>query len=419
MKRQKSVVSIDWLQCLCKVNDIQKCSNLFITSSQTNEHGNHNTYSLKDNGEYTIGYENHRMIYLGKVHMATISWCPKRSNVCETNASIKLSNNLLYTNQWHFILGDILNALGWSLKGITRVDIACDLNHFLHGVRPECFVQRYIKGRNSSYIRCGSNKFSLYGEKFAKGTRIDYIRWGSRSSGVCTYLYNKSKELREQKYKPWIIDRWRSAGLDIKNVWRVEFSINSSGRGLKDIETGLIHTLFVDDLFTSQQVVSIFQSYAKRYFNFKQCGNGCPKLVKDMHTVELIDLSQASSMIPTTLYFATKKSSTLKNVIAEIEYVKDELINADSEANRHEIEALNTSSFILTRKLFAINHTENAIGILEDDITQRLVRSTNRLSEHQRLFRAQSYIDNEAYKNDICASTAKRIVKLLMSRASA
>lgn len=416
MKQQKSTISIDWLQCLCTKNNQNVDTQSWFTSPQLNEFGNHNTYVLVDAKEFTMGYNFHKSVMLGKICVAHLSWSPKRENVEPTNASIKIANNVLYTNMWHFLLGDICKAIGWQVKAITRIDIACDLNFFLHGLRPEVFIRKYLRGRNSSYIRCGSNKFSVVGEKYEKSTRIDYIRWGSRSSGVCTYLYNKSKEMREQSTKPWIIERWKGAGLDVKNVWRLEFSINSSGRGLKDIETGLIHTLFVDDVESQQQLISIFQTYALRYFHFKQYTYGTHKYVKNMKDFQLIDLSQATALIPTTLYQSTHKSNALSKCLEVITEIEDELTNKTDKSSQQDKASLHCTWFLVNRKLQEQKELEHKTELLEQDIATRLLRNIGLQTAQKSILRANSYINDQTYKEEICKRTAQRITALLISR---
>lgn len=416
MKVQKSTISIDWLQVNCTRSDNRTDLYTWFTSPQTNEHGNHYSYILTDAQEWTFGYTYHKSVMLGKVCVAHISWLPKRENVDEMTCSVKLSNNLLYTNQWHFILGDLTKALGWRINGITRIDIACDLNYFLHGLRPEVFIHKYLKGRNCSYIRCGSNKFSVVGEKYEQSTRVDYIRWGSRTSGVCTYLYNKSKEMREKKMKPWIIDRWRGAGLDVKNVWRIEFSISSTGRGLRDIETGLIHTLFVDDVESQQQLRSIFQTYCLRYFHFKHLRKSGAKYVKDMQDCELIDLSQTSTLIPCQLYQTRKNSSTVQSAILQVETLRDELLESKCERQGKEMQHIDYVTRKLINKLEQQKRAEMAEESLQEQLAYRILLNTKQLTASERVLRANSYMSDELYKRDICLRTAKRIAHFLINR---
>lgn len=416
MRKNKCTISIDWLQVLCTRSDYRTDTESWFTSSQQNQFGHHNTYIVKDAVEWTAGYEQCRSVFLNNIAVAHIAWNPRRSNVDIMNCSVKLSNNLLYTNMWHFILGDLTNALGWRVKNITRLDIACDFNYFMHGLNPEAFIQKYVRGKQQSYIRTKSNKFSIVGEKTKNGSRIDYIRWGTRSSGVCTYLYNKSKEMMECKMKPWVIEKWRNAGLDIKKTWRVEFSINSNGRGLKDIETNIIHNLFVDDIDTQERTIQIFHTYAKQYFNFKRCGKNEPIYVKDMHSVELLDTSQALNMKPCQLYTATKKASAVQNCIVTIELLKDDLRHKENCNIQSQIDSIETTQALLMEKLrqsIVVDMTEEQI---KKDIQKRIEHSINRMTYNETMLRYNSFMDNTAYKEDVCLRTATRITKLLLSR---
>lgn len=419
MKKQKSTISIDWLQVLCETSEeISQTKENYI-SNQSDEYGNHRTYKLCDAREYTVGYEHQRSVMYKQYCVAHIAWSPRASNRNQNQCSIKIANNILYTNQWHFILGDIASALRWKVIGLTRLDIALDLNYFLHGLRPEIFIHKYLSNRKQTYIRCGSNKFSIYGEKHMKTTNIDYIRWGSRSSGVCTYLYNKSKELREKEMKPWIIDRWKNAGLDIKNVWRIEFSISSGGRGLKDIETGLIHTLFIDDIDTTEHVKSIFHTYAKQYFKFKRTDNKKTEYVKDMNDAELIDTSQALSMKPTTLYIQRKGAKTVYKAIEHLKHAQNELNAQDALGNIKQVASIQIAIDTLSTRSYLLYHTEMTEKTLEQELQYRMKQRLNEPTPQTRYTKMKSYIDNEQYKDLICKRTAQRIITLLRNRASA
>lgn len=419
MKTPKSCISIDWMQCLCETSKDMSLTQETYTSKQSDEYGNHRTYKICEPREYTTGYTYQKSVMYKKYNVAHIAWSPKASNRKPNQCSIKIANNLLYTNQWHFILGDICSALGWKIIGLTRIDIALDCNYFMHGLKPEVFIHKYLSKKQSSYIRCSSNKFSIYGTKDMKSTHIDYIRWGSRESGVCTYLYNKSKELREKEMKPWIIDRWKASGLDVKNVWRIEFSIGSGGRGLKDIETGLIHTLFVDDVATSECVKSIFHTYAKQYFHFKKIEKKKYKYLKDMQDAELIDISSSLSMKPTTLYMQRKGAKTVYKAIEHLQYAIEELNEEDAIGNMKQVASIQIAIDTLATRTYVLHNAELCEKSLEEEMRYRMKSRLNEIAPQQRWLKMQSYIDNESYKDLICKKTAQRIVSLLRTRASA
>ena len=59
-------------------------------------------------------------------------------------------------------------------------------------------------------------------------------------SNVDTYLYNKTKEMQDKKYKPWIVEAWKRAGIDTsKDVWRLEFSLHNPRFIVRDNITGI------------------------------------------------------------------------------------------------------------------------------------------------------------------------------------
>lgn len=64
--------------------------------------------------------------------------------------------------------------------------------------------------------------------------KVNAVTFGSRNNQkIYCRIYNKSLEVKQKKQKLWFYDIWKNAGLDIDNVWNVEFELD---RGIfKDI----------------------------------------------------------------------------------------------------------------------------------------------------------------------------------------
>lgn len=325
MKKTRCIYSLDWLQIYCHVPKFPDEMTKEIVSPRSDKWGNHRRYTLIDPLEWIRGYRLQYAVRYRNYIVAHIACDPVNASNDPQGGAIKIANPVLYVADWHFILSDMLTTLGWQAKNLTRVDLACDFNYFTNGLHPETFIRKYMTKSDNSYIRCGSNQWACYGYKEIHKNTYNSIRWGSRQSGVSVYLYNKSKELEQQKYKPWIVDAWKKASLDPKNTWRVEISVNSSGRGLKAIGDDIIHTLFVDEIDTQQSVENIFKVYASRYFHFKAIKRDGAKRKKDMPDVDLLDLSCPLELKPTTLYQSNKSARAEQITLRKLQAMKLDL----------------------------------------------------------------------------------------------
>lgn len=267
------IFACDWFQLYCHAHaPIEK--GMSFAGVQNTPFGVRAEYRIEKGEEISPLFNKHFLVAWKKRKIAHISLEPRPSSLHPQSAMIKVDNKLLYEPNWLFYLKDVCAALCFEIRNISRVDICADFVEFCDHRQPLNFVKSYMqvarKG-HPSFIRCGSNKFCVYGRKNIAELSFDYVRWGSRDSEVCTYLYNKSKELKDKKDKPWIRERWKvlrgdDASID---VWRIEFSINSQGLKLASISEDYIFDLFLDDFSTFEKIRDLFYIYADKYFKFR------------------------------------------------------------------------------------------------------------------------------------------------------
>lgn len=300
------MVSVDWLQLFCHADPSRPVSvGDVLTSPRRDRAGYHRDYKVVAPSEYMKGYKFQFSLKYKGYTIAHCGMSPSDPSRNQFGAAFKVANPVLYVAQWRWIAEDAIAALGWQAQNITRLDLACDLNEFYNGMSIPKFIAVYDRvptASRCSFIRDGSNKYCIHGVKDLWSNERETIRWGSRSSGVSVYLYNKSKELRQKKYKPWIVDSWRAAGLDVEHVWRVEISINSKGTSLRSLADEEFSTLFVDDIDTQAKLNDIFAAYAKRYFSFRRVTTSGAKTKKNMPHVALLPPIGQPTCKPTTLY---------------------------------------------------------------------------------------------------------------------
>lgn len=303
------MVSIDWFQLYCSAPaSFDLPEEVYINGKEKNSSDYISQYYVSAGEEYHPIYSFCRTIKHHGFAICHIYWHPRSRALKNTLASVKVANRALYAGEWAFQLYDVINALGWKIENITRLDLCCDLKQFANGMTPKGFLDAYLREENRSLvdatskeapdqpsiIRKGRNKYFTVGtkrftwitedgKKKINGTAndIEYIRWGTRLSGVATYFYNKSKELREKKSKPYIQEAWQMAGFDLEDgndIYRIEFSIQSKALlllyntpeidGKKLYALKHIERICKDMLQHQKDLEALFWSFASKYFVF-------------------------------------------------------------------------------------------------------------------------------------------------------
>lgn len=153
---------------------------------------------------------------------------------------IRFVNRVLYTPDFWELAIRFLNDNHFKFVNISRIDLCADFNQFVE-MSPLSLIESFAakklrhigRGVGALYFNHGVmlNKFT---GKRDYGVQYTGLSFGTHSSDARVYLYNKSFELLTQGDKPWIRDKWTSAGLDVHNVWRLEVSIKAKGCKFKE-----------------------------------------------------------------------------------------------------------------------------------------------------------------------------------------
>lgn len=214
------------------------------------------------------------------VHFCELLFTPRTSVLPRVAGMLKVENARLYESDLMPRLSFVMSNLDIEYRSLSRVDVFYDCNKFYGGKSPRQFVQDYV-GRK--VLKIGINKgfinFANLGYTVANGTRKmpagfkigtpvwTGVTWGSRDY-VQTQIYDKSRELREVKYKPHIVDAWQAAGLDPSCVWRCEMRIAGKGQSITLVESGDLFSLGAYEVANSARVRELFQTYADRHLRF-------------------------------------------------------------------------------------------------------------------------------------------------------
>lgn len=211
----------------------------------------------------------------------------ENGGIFETGAChIRLSNRTCYCDEPINVIRTFILELGYTFKGISRIDICMDFEKFDDGDDPRDFIQRYMRG---SYSKINQTVAKARWEDTWSERFITWISWGKPSSMVSTKMYLKTRELKNVGDKPWIRQAWQAAGLieDMnivdKDIWRVEFSVKGSsakwvpfdrkgydmpgheGEGRYDIMPNNL------SMYESRyKLMHVFFELADRYFHFKK-----------------------------------------------------------------------------------------------------------------------------------------------------
>lgn len=208
---------------------------------------------------------------------------------------VRFVNRALYMHDFWERANCFLAANDFVFQGISRIDICADFNQFrdmtalqlIEGFAAKKY--RHIgQGVGALYFNHGILKDEITHER-EYGVQYTGLSFGTHSSDFRVYLYNKSFELLTQGDKPWIKDRWRSVGLDIKHVWRLEVSIKSEGCKFKDRTTGKVITINTDAAADDDELAKIYHSLVQKKFAFIKNKRGITNITREPR-LQLFDL---------------------------------------------------------------------------------------------------------------------------------
>lgn len=165
--------------------------------------------------------------------LLTLLWAPYSSVLPQNLMTCQVANEFLYMagfgieKAWK-LLQDIVEC---TFNAVGRFDLCIDFQG--NAQRAE-----FVRHLNSShYYVQGKREGSTWWHEADHGKKqLHCLTWGSKTSEIKVKLYHKSREQGvldgnpDHAEKPWIIHEWQQAGLDISNVWRLEFSLSGAGQ---------------------------------------------------------------------------------------------------------------------------------------------------------------------------------------------
>lgn len=256
------LLSVDWLELWCDTPDVD----IYDNQKEFDK------WTIKKHDEGTRVFSRiYDVVWNHQIFASFV--CKPYSHIIQANAvQIKFANWLLYSRDALSVILALLDALHLNVLSCSRVDICADFARFSNGEDGQRFISRYVSGE---LARVGNGKFQVNGLQSVKDKSkkvYQYIRFGSRSSSVCSYLYNKSAELEEVKMKPWIKDAWESSFLaqcDLsRDVWRLEFSITDNEFKFTDGEE--VKLINWQMLFDKEYLLCLYDCLLIKYFDIRE-----------------------------------------------------------------------------------------------------------------------------------------------------
>lgn len=215
---------------------------------------------------------------------------PKSKIINEKLCIIKVSNENLYNNNMIEMIKYLIYDESFQFNNFTRLDICCDFAKFDNDVYPDELINNFL---SEKWLKNNQSNFKLIGNQTYMNN-YSYLRFGSGTSSVSAYIYNKNQEFREVKHKAYISEMWKKNGLYSScDIWRLEFSIKDFKNVLTCKETGQQIVIDLDFLSNLENLKVLFAALYDKYFDFRVNANNMNK--SRMKRVQLFEVDQFKS----------------------------------------------------------------------------------------------------------------------------
>lgn len=246
-------------------------------------------------------------IYIYGEKVANLEYQPHSSILDSRAGLLKIENNILYQKDMFHIVDLIMDYIGAKVISISRLDICADFEKFKNNLEPKKLIKNFMTER---YLRNGRGKYTIIGNQ--KNVQdVEYLRFGSKTSEVNVYLYNKSIEMENVKHKAHIAELWKQNNLGKNNqVWRLEVSLKSQAMTYADHDTGEYFKINLNHLKDNQFIEKLYYSLVEKYFQFRKNDN-----TKNKSRMRKVDLFNKSDMIYSRIKITNEADYTRRDKI--------------------------------------------------------------------------------------------------------
>lgn len=291
------ILNIDWLAlyCTCPIANYFGCAEMSDAFEReqrrfliaTNDLKNRGGLWFKKQPYGTRQFEHLYFCYIGKEKFAEVQIHPHAGSILHPDSAIvKVENRRLYApNLWQ-VLDAFLRSCQLVVQNISRLDLAADFVQFHKYLCPR-FIEDVMSSKICHIGRGGGGAYFVQRSRddMNQGQRAIHfngLSYGSHSSAVRAYLYNKTIELVTVADKPWIREKWNAAGLtdplkpwQRQFVWRLEISIKAEGLTYKaptedatNEENVRIDYPRLKRDTNADDLKDLYRAYVNKYFRF-------------------------------------------------------------------------------------------------------------------------------------------------------
>lgn len=227
--------------------------------------------------------------------VAQMQYNPRSSALKPNLVIVKLANRCLYEYDYIKLIRTINQGLNLQYNSLSRLDICADFYTF-KSISPQELIRQFLQRK---LRRFGKSKYVLHGNQ-DRPQEYEYLRFGSPTSDVVCYLYNKSLEMREVKYKPYIVRQWSQLTYNYDDiapapdVWRLEFRLNGDNIKMLCDDNGELNELTLDALNEKTTLLHLYSALVSKFWRWAK-----PTASKfiDCKEVQMFDFSTTQFIV--------------------------------------------------------------------------------------------------------------------------
>lgn len=165
----------------------------------------------------------------------TLLWKPYSKVLPSNLMTVQVANEYLYLMsgegvKWSF--RDVQQIVDCTFNAFSRIDICVDWEG---SSERDAFLRHLNSGHYYAQHKSeGSNWWHEVEKDGHKRKQLHCLTWGSQKSEIKVKVYHKSREQGliggNEPEKPWIVREWKANEMDIRNIWRLEFSLSGAGQ---------------------------------------------------------------------------------------------------------------------------------------------------------------------------------------------
>lgn len=227
--------------------------------------------------------------------LLTLLWQPYSKVISKDIMTVQVANEVLYKSGIQYCITLLHQIVDCYVNTTSRIDIALDFE-----ADTGCLTtinQLWISNYYVSRKREGSTWWHSTTDDTSNFNNFCHcLSWGSKTSKIKVKLYNKSRELdvkdNVSPTKQYIVDEWRQAGMDVDNIWRLEFSLTSTGVLIVDNKT-----ITIDDVCSTDWLLNLYLNLYHNRFDIRVNEGKRQGHHNDDERVYLLDLPTSTTTI--------------------------------------------------------------------------------------------------------------------------